>query len=226
MVLVVIAALAGLRFWSDAAERVRLFAVLALTGLSLTWWISSLQSPVLNRVGLPTEALAVLVLLSVAGAALAASPWVDPLRRFFLPAVAVVLGFLLARQVWQSGDPLGLVLAQWPNLGLGAGGWGTAAHVFVASVILLGLRRRSSEYRLLVALSVLLIGAILYSKTFDGGFGREGFYDSVNRMWLHVMPTILLTTLVGYSEVLHNALRRGTQKKSSSGRKEKLAAAN
>ena len=226
MVLVVIAALAGQRFWSDAAERVRLFAVLALTGLSLTWWISSLQSPVLDRVGLPTEALAVLVLLSVVGAALAASPWVDSLRRFFLPAVAVVLGFLLARQVWQSGDPLGLVLAQWPNLGLGAGGWGTAAHVFVASVILLGLRRRSSAYRLLVALSVLLIGAILYSKTFDGGFGREGFYDSVNRMWLHVMPTILLTTLVGYSEVLHNALRRGTHKKSSSGRKEKLAAAN
>lgn len=205
MVLVVIAALVGQQFWSQSVERVRLFAVLSLTGLSLTWWISSLDSPVVDRIGLPENGLQLLVVLSIAGAALAAVPWVDPARRFILPAIAVVLAFLLGREVWQSGDPVSLILAQWPNLGLGAGGWGTAAHVFVASAVLLGLRRRSSDYRLLLALSALLIGAILYSKTFDGGFGREGFYDSVNRMWLHVMPTILLTALIGYAEVVKNA---------------------
>jgi len=124
------------------------------------------------------------------------------------------------------GRPGELILAQWPNLGLGAGGWGTAAHVFVASALLLGLRRRSSSYRLLLALSALLIGAILYSKTFDGGFGREGFYDSVNRMWLHVMPTILLTALIGYAEAVKNAF--GSTEKTSPSRRgpDKLVSAN
>ncbi len=226
MVLVVIAALVGQQFWSQSVERIRLFAVLSLTGLSLTWWISSLDSPVLNRVGLPENGLQLLVGLSIAGAALAALPWIDPGRRFLLPAVAVALAFLLGREVWQSGDPVSLILAQWPNLGLGAGGWGTAAHVFVASALLLGLRRRSSSYRLLLALSALLIGAILYSKTFDGGFGREGFYDSVNRMWLHVMPTILLTALIGYAEAVKNAF--GSTEKTSPSRRgpDKLVSAN
>ncbi len=208
MVLVVFAALAGQQFWAEPVERIRLFLVISLTGLSLTWWMSSLQSPVLERVGLPNQALSLLVLLSIVGAALVASNWVDAVRRFFRPTVAIILGLLLARVVWESDDPISLLLAQWPNLGLGAGGWATAAHVFIGSTIVLGVFRRSSDYRLLLALSWLFIGAILYSKTFDGGFGREGFYDSVNRMWLHVMPTILLTTLVGYSEILRSAIRR------------------
>ena len=96
----------------------------------------------------------------------------------------------------------------------------------IASALFLGIRRRSSDYRLLLTLSVLLIGAILYPKTFDGGFGREGFYDSVNRMWLHVMPTILLTALMGYAELIHQALSRGSEAANVSRNSEKLPTAN
>ena len=205
LVLVVVVALVGQSWWSSTSDRFRLFTALSLTGLSLSWWMSSLNSPALDRLGV-SEWL--LVPMSLVGAAIAASSWIDPIRQWLLPGLAAGLLLLLARVVWQSADPIGMVLAQWPNLGLGRGGWGTAAHVFIGSAVLLGLRRRSREYRWLLSLSVLIIGAILFSKTFDGGFGREGFYDSVNRMWLHVMPVIITTTLVGYSELIHSLRHR------------------
>lgn len=212
LVLVVVIALVGQTWWSGATQRLQLFATLSVIGLTFTWWLSALESPVLERFGLPDW---VLVLLTLVGASVAASKWIDPIRAWLLPAAAAILLVLLARVVWQSSNPVGTVLAQWPNLGLGVGGWGTAAHVFIGSAVLLGIRRRSAEYRWLLGLSVLLIAAVLFSKTFDGGFGRASFYDSVNRMWLHVMPTILLTTLVGYSEALHAALGRRAATQSS-----------
>jgi len=208
LVLVVVIALVSQTWWSGATSRIQLFAALSVIGLTLTWWLASLDSPVIERLGLPDSAFGLLVLVTLVGAGLAASKWIDPIRAWMLPAAAGILLVLLARVVWQSSNPIGTVLAQWPNLGLGVGGWGTAAHVFIGSAVLLGIRRRSAEYRWLLGLSVLLIGAILFTKTFDGGFGREGFYDSVNRMWLHVMPTILVATLVGYAEALHTALGR------------------
>lgn len=207
LVLVVVAALVGQRWWDKPSDRLALFASLGLIGLTFAWWLSSLESPVLDRFGLSDW---ILVVLTLVGAVAAASPWLDRLRPLLVPAVAVILAFVLARVVWQSADPLGTVLAQWPNLGLGRGGWATAAHVFIGSAVLLGLRRRSPEYRWLVGLVVLVIGTILFSKTFDGGFGREGFYDSVNRMWLHVMPTIIVTTLVGYAELVQSTLKSRT----------------
>jgi hypothetical protein len=206
LVLVVIIALVGQRWWSGTTSRLQLFTALSVIGLTFTWWLASLDSPVIERLALPDSAFGLLVLVTLAGAGLAASTWIDPIRAWLLPAAATVLLALLARVVWQSSNPIGTVLAQWPNLGLGTGGWGTAAHVFIGSAVLLGIRRRSTEYRWLLGLSVLLIVAVLFSKTFDGSFGREGFYDSVNRMWLHVMPTILVATLVGYAEALQAAM--------------------
>lgn len=205
IVLVVVFALVGQRWWSGTTSRIELFATLSIIGLTFTWWLSSLDSPVLERFGLPDW---LLVLATLAGAGLASSALIDPIRVWLLPAASGVLVILLARVVWQSNDPLGTVLAQWPNLGLGVGGWGTAAHVFIGSAVLLGLRDRSSEYRWLLGLTALLMATILFTKTFDGGFGRASFYDSVNRMWLHVMPTIIVTSLIGYSEALHALLTR------------------
>lgn len=211
LVLVVVIALVSQTWWSGATQRTQLFATLSVIGLTFTWWLSALESPVLERFGVPDW---VLVLLTLLGASVAASKWIDPIRAWILPAAAAVLLVWFVRENWPSSHPLGRVSAQWPNLGLGVGGWGTAAHVFIGSAVVLGIRRRSSEYRWLLGLSALLIAAVLLSKTFDGGFGRASFYDSVNRMWLHVMPTILVTTLVGYAEALHAALSRRGKKPS------------
>ena len=226
LVLVVLAVLVSKHLFVSLKTRLQLFSVLALIGLSLAWWLIALESPVFQRLGIPTGTEWVLLILSLAGAALVASPFVDSFRKYFALATSAIIVFGLLVEVWQSGNPVGLVLAQWPNLGLGAGGWGTAAHVFVGSALLLGVRRRSSDYRLLLTLSVLLIGAILYSKTFDGGFGREGFYDSVNRMWLHVMPTILLAALMGYAELVHKAFGRDSEAAEVSRNSEKVSTAN
>lgn len=205
LVLIMFAAILSESHLSGSSARSGLFGALGLGGLSVAWWLSSLNSPVLDRFGLSDWALVVATLI---GAGIASSSWLDPIRRFILPAATVVLLLLLARIVWQSGDPVGMVLAQWPNLGLGAGGWATAAHMFVGSVILLAFSNRSPIYTRLLWITALIIGAILFTKSFDGGFGREGFYDSVNRMWLHSMPLVLTTTLLGYTELLGSVWRR------------------
>lgn len=223
LVLALLVALVGQRWWSSSVERVRLFATLAIIGLTFTWWLSTTNSPLVERFGLTSW---VLVVLSLVGAALAASPWIDRLRRALLPLFAAAVVGVLIGGIAMSGDPLAQVLAQWPNLGLGRGGWATAAHVFIGSVVLLGFFRRSLAYRWLLGISALMIATILFSKGFDGGsfsvgFGREGFYDSVNRMWLHVMPTIMVMTVVGYAELVHSAFfasaRRG-RKSGAAGR--------
>lgn len=207
LVLALLVALVGQSWWSSSVERMRLFATLAIVGITFTWWLSSTNSPLIERFGLTSW---ILVVLSLVGAALAASPWIDRLRGALLPLFAAAVVGVLLGGIAMSANPLAQVLAQWPNLGLGRGGWATAAHVFIGSVVLLGFFRRSLAYRWLLGISALMIVTILFSKGFDGGsfsvgFGREGFYDSVNRMWLHVMPTIMVMTIVGYAELLHSA---------------------
>jgi len=101
-------------------------------------------------------------------------------------------------------------MAQWPNLVLGEGGWATAALVFVAFTFLFWWKSQTADYRWLQSVVWLAIAMIFFSKTFDGSFGRESFYDSVNRMILHVMPLILAVSIVGFSEILSRSrlLRR------------------
>jgi hypothetical protein len=199
LVAIFLAATASEELLSTLKQRIHLFTVFAASGLALTWWLGALNSPVLERFGV-SEWL--LVAATVGGSALVATPVVDSLRRFILPVGATALGVLLIEVIATSGNPLGMILAQWPNLGLGVGGWATAAHMFIGSIVLLGLRSRSPDYRRLLLLSVLTLGAVLFTKTFDGGFGRASFYDSVNRMWLHAMPLIYALTLMGYSELM------------------------
>lgn len=208
LVLILVAFVVSERQWGGVASRVRLGSALAVIGISVTWWFGSLSSPVLDRFGVSVWWL---VGLTAVGAALASVSWIDPLRRWITPIVAVVLVALLLRVVISSGDPLGMVLAQWPNLGLGAGGWATAAHMFIGSMVLIGLTKRSKHFRQLLFVSALVIGGILFTKTFDGGFGGAGFYDSVNRMWLHVMPLVMATSLLGYSELLGDIFRQSQQ---------------
>lgn len=209
IVLLAVAALVSQRGLSTRADRIRLASALIVTGLSVTWWFGSLDSPVLDRFG---TAEWLLVVASVLGAVLAAAPVIDAVRRWILPVAGVVLVALLLRVVVSSGDPLGMVLSQWPNLGLGAGGWATAAHVFIGSLLLLGWRAQSESYRTSMALTWLVIGGVLFSKTFDGGFGGAGFYDSVNRMWLHVAQLVLVTTALGYTTLISRILTSSKKK--------------
>ena len=210
LVLVVLAALASERWWANTTDRIRFFATASITGLMLTWWIGSMKSPVIERIVGGQDSGPILLLITIGsliGPLVIAMKWFDGFRPFVRPALAALLAILLVAEVINSDEPVQLVMSQWPNLGLGAGGWGTAASAFVGSAVLLGLAQRSEQYRWLLRMSLILIAAVLVSKTFDGGggFGWGSFYDSVNRMWLHVMPTVALTTLIGYSELLQKA---------------------
>lgn len=206
LVLIVLAAVAGARWRMTSVERWWLFTVVGLIGLSFAWWFIALDIGVAGDFGLSNELLPVIALV---GASLVALPLVDPLRPWFLAFVAAVIFGWLGWFSWSIGSPFAVAISQWPNLGLGAGGWATAAHLFIGSAILLGFTGRSSDYRALLILSVVIIGGIIFGKAFGGGgFGREGFFDSVNRMWLHVMPVVLLTSLIGYTELLSQAAGR------------------
>lgn len=211
LVIVLLVALAGESWWSSPEDRVRFGAVVSLSGLSLSWWLSSLESPVLERFGLSSVTM---VGLSLVGGFVAASRFIDSIRSYLFPVFVAAIGVTLFVLIWQSHDPLWTVFAQWPNLGLGRGGWGTAAYAFVGSVVLLGLRGRSDTYRWLLVLVLTTIGTIFLTKSFDGGafttrgFGGAGFFDSLNRMWLHVLPGVLLMTVIGYSELLSKVTRR------------------
>ena len=104
---------------------------------------------------------------------------------------------MLLVEISQSPSPASLISAQWPNFALGAGGWATAVPVAIGLTLALGWRSQTLEYRWLMTNALLTALALLVSKTFDGGFGREGFYDSVNRMALHVLPLLAIALIIG-----------------------------
>ena len=185
-----------------ASERYSRLAppVIALTaGLGLSWWMRTTSSSVVSEFGLEAW---MLPLITVVGAGLIGIPVVDHIRKWLPHFAAVVLLVLLAREVWASNRPWSTAMAQWPNLVLGEGGWATAAILFVGFTLLLGWRDQTADYRWLQSVVWLATAMIFFSKTFDGSFGRESFYDSVNRMILHVMPLILVVTIVGLSNLL------------------------
>lgn len=204
-VLVILASLVGSSVVRGIQARVTVFSLVGLAGVSLAWWMSAYDSPVLTDFGVTSLAVAGVAL---AGGALVALPFVDRVRPWlFTITIAVVFGMIL-RVMIQSGNPFLLIDAQRTNVLLGYGGWGVAASALGASLILLGWRARSESYRRLAVMTVLLIFTMLVAKIFDGGgFGREGFYDSVNRMWLHTIGVAAVTMAVGYAEVLQAAVR-------------------
>lgn len=186
----------------NIAERIRLGAVIASTGGVFTWWLVAVKSPLFDSFGVPAW---LIVVLTLAGSLVIAIPQVDRFRQWVYPVVFALGIALLVREAWQTGNLLNPALSQIPNMVFGEGGWATAALMALGSLVILGWRSQTPDYRFLVGLSVLLVSVVLFSKTLDGGFGRPGFGDSVNRMWLQVLPVITVTTLVGYSQLLHQA---------------------
>lgn len=178
-----------------------------VAGGSLSWWTGVLDSPVIGKFGLQWWWLPV---LTAVGVAVTTSPLIDGFRRFIPYVVATVLLLLLGREVWTSSDPFAKATAQVPNLIFGEGGWASAAITF-AILTLVSIRAKlSKDYLWFLGMSWLGIATILVAKTFDGGLGRESFYDSVNRMILHIAPLIVVATVVALAEMLERALEGRT----------------
>lgn len=173
-----------------------------VAGGALSWWTAALNSPVIDEFGLQWWWLPVLTAL---GTALITSPIIDGLRRFIPYFVAAVLLVLLGREVWTSSNPLATATAQVPNLIFGEGGWASAPIALILLALLSIWAKFSREYLWFLGVSWLGIATILFSKTFDGSFGRESFYDSVNRMILHIAPLILVATVVALAEMLERS---------------------
>lgn len=192
-------------------NRLYFFASIGLIPLALGWWLSTVDSDALSDLGVPLAAVVVVPLALLAGSLL---PVADRVRTWSLPiAIAVVIGGN-AIQIMRSSNPLEMLTAQVPNLLFGAGGWGTAALVVLGVCLLSVDSMKDPVFRLFFLLSVGLIAAIFLSKSFEGGFGREGFNDSVNRMYLHSMWIVIVTVSLG----LMNSLKGWTNQSRSASR--------
>lgn len=206
-VAVLLAYLVSAPWLRTLTDRVSSWAVISLSGVTLAWWMEAVDTGIPESYGLTTLTLVTGVF--VAGA-VAVIPLFDKIRWVVFPLVVAVIGGLLLRIPLFSGDPLQTVMAQFNNVVRGYGGWGVAALALGVSLVLLGWRARSRDYRTLAVFSVVFIFVTLFSKLFDGdgfgggGLGRDGFYDSVNRMWLHTLGIVATTMVVGYAEFLRD----------------------
>lgn len=206
LVVFVAIAIVGLPLWDSVAKRIQLAASLGTIGLSFTWWQMSLGITVSEDFGLSNSLLMVLALV---GAVAASLPLLDPVRPYLFPVSATVLFAWFGYLVFRGGDPLATLNGQIQNLVFGVGGWGTFALVFFASIVVLGLRYQPAEYRRVLLIALVLFVAVIFSKAASGGgFGRGNFADSVNRMYLHAMPTMVLALLIGYSSVVGALMTR------------------
>lgn len=209
LVVLVGIAIVGLPVWNSAVKRIQLGASLGAVGLSFTWWQMSLGITVSEDFGLSNSLLMVLALV---GATVASLPLLDPVRSYLFPVSAATLFGMFGYLVLRGGNPLGTLNGQIQNLVFGVGGWGTFALVFFGSAVALGLRHHPVEYRRVLLVAFVLFVAVIFSKAASGGgFGRGNFVDSVNRMYLHAMPTMVLALLLGYSSVVGSLVKRATK---------------
>lgn len=206
-VAVLLAYLISSRWLRTLTDRVGSWAVIGLAGVTLAWWMEAVATGIPASYGLTTLTLVTGVF--VAGA-VAVIPLFDRIRWVVFPLVVAVMGGLLLRIPISSSDPLQALMAQFNNVVKGYGGWGVAALALGASLVLLGWKARSRDYKTFAMFSVVFVFVTLFSKLFDGdgfgggGLGRDGFYDSVNRMWLHTLGIVATAMVVGYAEFLRD----------------------
>lgn len=182
----------------ESINRLGFFLSLLSIGGYLLLWLWGLNTPLAESFGLPYWQLALSWLV---GSLMLSSRAITRYRRFIPHFLGTALAVTLFWMIFNSSNPSSLLLAQWPNFGLGEGGWATAVPILIGLLVVLGWRRQSTEYRWLVVSGGLIVMGILFTKTFDGGFGRESFYDSVNRMALHVLPLFTVALIIGVGKV-------------------------
>lgn len=162
-------------------SRVGIASLMLAISWSLPFWISSAGSEMLSRVGIPLWSIWLLPALAIP---LLFLPLLDEIRKR-LPLVigGLLIGYFL-KLLWDSRDPLALLSPQISNLVFGEGGWAALPGLLAILSIAVLLGKNAEEKKLIAIGALLFIGTFL-AKTLDGGgFGRSGFYDSVNRMML------------------------------------------
>jgi len=212
-VVVVLALVVSGNSVTGRAGRIGVFLAILVSGTSLAWWLELIGSDVPDQFGVP---LWLVPTATVIGAAVAVLPLVDRIRWVFFPLVATMVVVTIIRVSVAADNPLRPLMSQFNNVVRGYGGWGVAALALAASIVLLGWKARSPEYRQLVKLLVVLIFTALFAKLFDGGsfggsFGRDGFYDSVNRMWLHTLGIAMVAMTLGYAEFMRDVAQKWRQ---------------
>jgi hypothetical protein len=140
----------------------------------------------------------------------------DFLRFRLVPLAGLGMGLLLGLVVLTNLDSLqDDLVAQFENMFLGAGFWGSFFIGLIPTLIAIGRKGMSTQYRTLLTISVLMFVGSFVAKLMDGGLvgdptlGRVGWTDSLNRMWLHVFAIFLITAIVGLAERI-KALERIT----------------
>jgi hypothetical protein len=190
--------------------RFGVFFAVGISGTSWALWLELIGSEVPDDFGVPLWVVAVATIL---GAAVVVVPLFDRWRWVFFPLAGTIIAAVIIQVALTADNPLTPFLNQFNNVVRGYGGWGVAALALAASIVLLGWTARSREYRHLVKLLVVMIFATLCAKLFDGGsfgggFGRDGFYDSVNRMWLHTLGIAMTAMVLGYAEFMRDVATR------------------
>ena len=208
VVLVVLLALASQRWVFGYRNRLGVFLSFAASGLTLPWWLGTIDSPVPSSFGMTAWLIAIVALL---GALIVSSPLVDSFRHTLFTLAALLIVGILVGIPFASGDPLSFFMAQFNNVFRGYGGWGVAGPAFFAILAIIGWKKRSSTYRKVAGLAVTVLVMALFAKLFDGGFGggfgRDSFYDSVNRMWLHSIGLAFATLGIGLTEFFRDIAR-------------------
>lgn len=135
--------------------------------------------------------------------------------RHFVPATALT-GMAVFVAIFIAHN-LGKVPAQLRNLVLGLGGWGFVIPAFLFLLLLIGLQRRTRQYRALILLVALAILGTIAIKYLDGGLGRQGFNDSINRAWSHWLVLWWWVPALGLAELLGELRKKAAAKSNAVG---------
>jgi hypothetical protein len=201
-VAVVLAAIVSGRSVTGLTGRIGVFLAVAASGCSLAWWLHQIGSDVPDQFGVP---LWLVALATTLAAAVVVVPLLDRVRWIFFPLAATIIAAVIINVSLSAANPLDPFMGLFNNVVRGYGGWGVAASALALSLLLLGWRARSWQYRKLASILVVMIFAALFAKLFDGGefgggFGRDSFYDSANRMWLHTLGIAMTAMVIGFAE--------------------------
>ena len=190
--------------WS-VRDRCVFVGVVMVPILSAIWWFETVGASVIDEFGFTPWLLVGAGLLA---GVIVATPLIDPIRSWlpWLTVIAMVL-YVFGRPAL-AGNALGPVRSMWNNVVLGYGGWGVLFPLLLAGLVLIGWMGRSQVYRQLALTAVaVVVGAMLAHNLFSsGGFGRDGFYGSLNRMFMQTTGVIALAAFVGLAELLRAAL--------------------
>lgn len=186
--------------------RVRLTAILPYLIILAIWYLSLLRvmgsgTDILD----PTKALAVVGLLMAFGVLVGLSyyRWVE---YYLLPALPMVmLGVFLAGLVFlfilKPIDMQTNLTAILQNM-FDSGRWGVTWHVLLG-LLILGLIRPRFNHERLFSYGIPLFFALLLALGFMRLPYRLGWGDSANRIITHIMPIVLLYTVIKFSQGNH-----------------------